>query len=901
MKKLNLFMKRLALYLTLLFSFLMNSCVSPGVDQVTITVDRAEPGAPVKFGIPFPKGTLQSPDHVRVLNQSGVEIASQITEVTSWMPADGSVKWAWVFFFADESGQYIVEYGDQVRQTVQTDSPIQFRNNQRVNGFAEVDTGPLRFRIEKGGSGFFDRVEYNSQGNGFDEEDMIAEGISERGTFLDLMDQNGIEPSQAVIDQHFIEKGSGPMHAIVRVEGEYRYEREDLEPSPFVTYIHAYAGKPFVRVLHTITYTGIPDQSEPLEGRQHRDIATQAELIIDENARRNDPGVTEPKDMIASAGFDLRYNIDGDKVVRTGLRDGRWWEEGEPVLIETQVNGESSFSVFQTGPDPNRIPPLAESDMDERIGGFYAKVESGDLLHESEKAEGWVDLSDDRWGISIGIRHMMEEYPNELVVNLEDSQIHVYSWSPNEIPKSFERWTENPDGGMVGNFAQGITKTTEIVFNFHDGSDDIDQVRSVVNFVLDPPVAHAGAGWYRDSGVYGQFASVDNSLLILERSLQYKYNYMQFNQSWEPWYGMFDYGDFKNYLRGENWAQWAHNEPAMDFQWWLNFIRTGDRRHYLTAEAMSRHTMDVDNVHWPTGPTYRGDTNPSMDYWETLDEPEGSPYLGMGHRHSNQQAISMLSAHVWVQGWLANYYLTGYHRGLDVARMTGDYYVRRIFDEHGLTGRRLYLSVWNLAEIYDATKDEIYKVELNDRVQRLMQLQNTQGGRAVIDRYGYSQNYVSHGLSKYLQMFDDPEVERALVTNARSLLQISPTDHEMESYLSSIHALITGYDLTGHEQYLIEACNRAVYLRTEEMNQPFESYTTQRQLAEVMEEVSNLPARGEGPSQFGDTGCRSGVTPTACGSLAGLTPSAYPGSLTDSKWRKVRFPSWRCASSSTTQ
>ena len=835
----------------ILLSTLLLSSGNEGQGTVSISVDQATPGAPVKFGIPFPQGELHSADHVRVLNQAGNEIASQITNVTSWMPADESVKWIWVFFFADESDHYTLEYGDNVRQAVKTESPIVFRNNQRVNGFAEINTGPLRFRVQKDGAGFFDRVDYNRDADGFDESHRIASGIPRRGSFLDLMDEAGIDTSSAVIHQHFIEKGSGPMHAILRINGEYQYDRDDHEPSPFVTYIHAYAGKSYVRVLHTITYTGTPDQSEPLEGRQHWDIATQTELLIDEDERGNDTGITRPKDMIASAGFGLNYHIEGDKTFRTGLVEGNWWEQGEPLFFETPVDGQSALSVFQTGPDPTRIPPVAVSDMDERIDGFSALVQSDQVLQQAQKAEGWLDLSDDKWGVSIGLRYMMEEYPNELSANLEKGQIHAYSWSPNEEPKSFERASGNPDGGMVGNFAQGITKTTELVLNFHDGNEEAEQIRQTVNFVLSPPVAHTGAEWYRDSGVYGRFASADNSLPILERSLQYKYSYMQFNQNWEPWYGMFDFGDMKNYLFGEDWVQWGNNEPAMDYQWWLNFMRTGETSHYETAQALSRHTMDVDNVHWPTGPVYRGDTNASMDYWMTLDQPQGSPYLGMGHRHSQQQATSMLSAHVWVQGWLANYYLTGYHRGLDVARLTGDYYVRRIFGGHGLTGRRLYLSVWSLSELYDATKEEVYLEELQYRVAQLLELQKKQGGRIVIDRYGYSQNYPSHGLSKYLQLFDDNEVKSALVENARSLMNTAPLDHEMESYLSSIHALVMGYDLTGEDSYLNEACRRAVYLRTDQMEQPFESYGTQRELVEQMEEISHLPTSGEGPSVQG--------------------------------------------------
>lgn len=269
---------------------------------------------------------------------------------------------------------------------------------------------------------------------------------------------------------------------------------------------------------------------------------------------------------------------------------------------------------------------------------------------------------------------------------------------------------------------------------------------------------------------------------------------------------------------------------------------------YSMAQVASRHTMDVDNTHWPTGPSYRGDTNSSLDYLRLADEPEGTPYLGMGRRHAGQQHISNLSAHVWLQGWVASYYLDGYHRGLEVAKLTGDYYVRRIFEEHGLTGRRLYLSIWNLSELYDATKDQVYLDELNDRIERLLKLQREQGGRMNIDRYGYSQNYLSHGLTKYLQMFERPDIEHALVQHARNIYDVAPMDHDMESFLSSIHMLLTGYDLTGEDKYFIEACNRSRHLLVDEMSKPLNEFVTQKALAEEMERVSNLPLGGEGPS-----------------------------------------------------
>lgn len=837
-------MNRFILVLFLSISFAINS-PSQGFasDSVTIHVKNADADVPVKLGIPFPKGVLYSPDHVRVLNGEGDEILSQTTQVSTWEPADLSIKWLWVFFFTDESTEYTVEYGEDVRKTVEIENPIIFKNNQRQNGGAEINTGPLYFEINKRGSGFLDQVQLDTNGEGFTEENIVATGLEGRGSFLDYINENGTDTSRAVVHQQFIEKGSGPLHTIVRVEGEYEYTNPEHENSPFVTYIHAYAGKSYIKVYHTITYTGKPDKSEPLEGREFAEIATQTELIVDEEERSNDPGLTQPYDMIKSAGFGLKYNLTGDKSFRSELISGNWWEDGESLFVEEEISDENSFSVFQTGPDPTMSVSDTSSAPDERINGFKAHVSvDGSIIQESQRAAGWVSISGDNFGASVGIRNMMEEYPNELVVDLESGEVYAYTWSPNEDPMSFER--SAPMRGMMGNFATGITKTTETIFYFYDASKTLPEIKQAMDFVLDPPVVHAEPGWYGESGVLGNFAERENNFPELERSMQYKFQWMLFNQNWEPWYGMFDSGDVKNYYFSEDWYQWANNEPAQDFMWWTNFMRTGDPAMYKMAQASSRHTMDVDNTHWPSSDEYRGDTNSSLDWFLSQQQPEGTPYLGMGRRHADEQWISMLSAHVWLTGWLSSYYLDGYHRGVDVARLTGDYYIRRIFGEHGLTGRRLYLSIWNLAELFDATKEQKYLDELNDRVGRLLELQKRQGGRMVIDRYGYSQNYLSHGLNKYLQMFDRPDIERAYLTHARSIRDIPPMDHDYESYLSSIHPLITAYDLSGESEFLMEACQRSTHLMVDQIPGSFDEYESQAELQAAMEEVSNLPMTG---------------------------------------------------------
>jgi hypothetical protein len=364
-------------------------------------------------------------------------------------------------------------------------------------------------------------------------------------------------------------------------------------------------------------------------------------------------------------------------------------------------------SVSQAGPKPDRVPPVPTSTLTTRLDGFAAEIATGsDVVGRAARAAGWLDVFDGTRGVAIGLRYFFEEYPKELAFDAATGELTAYVWSPKAGPMSFARASDRPASeGAVENWARGIAKTSELLVFFHGRDTSADEVARIMRFVLEPPVAHVDPAWYGRSGVYGAFAPRTDAFPEYQRALDYKFDWMLFNQKWQPWYGVFDHGDMMNTFDGRAWNTFGHNEPAQDFMLWLQFMRTGDARLFDAALAMSRHTMDVDNTHWPAGPAYHGESNYPLDYWKTLQQPPGSKYLGVGRRHSAQHWLHILSAHVWVQGWLASYYLAGEHRGLDVARLSADMHLRRLWGEHELTGRRLYLSVWNLVDVWDATKD----------------------------------------------------------------------------------------------------------------------------------------------------------------------------------------------------
>ena len=146
----------------------------------------------------------------------------------------------------------------------------------------------------------------------------------------------------------------------------------------------------------------------------------------------------------------------------------------------------------------------------------------------------------------MGIKNFLKEYPKEITFDMNRQQAIAYLWSPNADPMSFERASLDIDEGMIANFAEGVTKTSEIVLNFHKGGLKTDEMKKTMQYFLDPPVPHADPETYSKSGAYGNFAPRTEKHIDYERSIDYKFDWQFFNQNWEPWYGMFDYGDQKN-------------------------------------------------------------------------------------------------------------------------------------------------------------------------------------------------------------------------------------------------------------------------------------------------------------------------------------------------------------------
>ena len=570
-------------------------------------------------------------------------------------------------------------------------------------------------------------------------------------------------------------------------------------------------------------------------------------MVADINLLAEDPGWAVPNDQISSTGLKFNYHLEVNNQYSTANYFGEWYENNKLETIKGDLLG--PISVKQLGPNQNKIDKDNSSSPDKRIDTFIAEIELPDKDNIiAKRVPGWITISDNDRSISVGIRHFLQEYPKEILIKPNKNEVIAYNWSPNADPMHFARTNSEPDRGQVGNFATGLTKTSELVFYFGDLTKQKSSQKIIESFLF-PNVAHAEPNWYSKSGVFGNFSTNNNTFLEFQRALEYKYRWMEFNRDWEPWYGMFNYGDIKTYSYGKNWRLWNNNEPGQDYIRWIQFMRTGNKDMFFSAEIGSRHSMDVDNIHWPNNLEYIGDANLAQAWWDHNKKPPPSPYLGMGSVEGRQHWGSLYSAHVWTAGWLTNYYLSGYHRGLDVAKLTAETYLNRIWGNHGLTGRRLYLSIWNLAEVYDATKNNKYWDELQDRINILLDLQKKQGGNLLSDRYGYAQPYITNGLRKVLQFGDRPDIKKAVIEHARWIRDVPPMNHTYESYLATISPLIYGYELSGEKSFYKEAWKRAQHLKVDKLeNEDIfdDDLTTQSDLFILLDKIDKMPLRTDG-------------------------------------------------------
>lgn len=607
---------------------------------------------PLTRGVALPEGAVHDAQALRLECEDGRAVPTQLRPLSHWR--DGSIKWVLIDFQTDlpAGGESAFTLGWNGGGTARVETPIRVTES---DGQISVCTGTLRFGISTERFALLDYVERgqrNAEGHFIADQSFIgdAEGdawatISESahagGTDRHLYGMGGTCSAALAEDEYeaCVEE-QGPLRVVLRCSGAYEadvpmHHYAGYRPLRWITRIYAYAGHSFLRVVHTVVFTG-----------------TAREVSVRELGLR----------LPLSTGQSTRYTIDA----------------GRRQVCELQ---------------PDQYALLAQSE-DAHFQLLEYAGRGVEKRAEGERCSGWVMIEEGNSVAGVALRHMAEEYPKALGVST--AGIDIFLWhDPAGKPLRYARYAEEVawhEGEGVYSDGLGSAKSSEFFLCF--GSER-NAVEDTLNATLNWPCVAIDREDATRMPLLGNGAySAQHS--ESERMLEGFVEWMERQMHRERWYGYLDWGDVLATWEEEadswrfrgRWG-WCNSEWDPRHAVWLHALRTGQARFFNLAEAMTRHSLDVDTCHY----------HPLRPYW-----------VGGCYRHSMDHfGDEPCASHTFIDNWIDFYYLTGDGRALEVIREAGAFFLTYRWTEdprYSFSLRSIANVLRGLLYVYEVTGED---------------------------------------------------------------------------------------------------------------------------------------------------------------------------------------------------
>lgn len=654
---------------------------------------------PVCGGVPFGLGELADVEGLVLVDDRGAPVALQCEPLARW--EDGSVKWLLVDFFATlgpgQTRQYRLRPDAAPGNDGAPAEPaLVWKQEDRA---VSIDTGVLRVRL---GPRFLESVRVR-RGEGEWTDLVTAPGEmwtsvdgENQGKYLASLDR---EPEIAV-------EQSGPNRACVRIRG-WHTSAAGKRFAPYVLRVHAYRGKPFLRVFHTFINSDLPERGL-ITG-----VGLRARLPEGRLSRATYGGVTRAIGAAASGSL-AQVGWDRQRIVH----------QGETLSPKERVEGYLALE------SPAGTVALVVRNWAQLFPKELAFDGDGLACWFWPQSAGLLDLRREEFKQSPEWQAFRRDYPKLYADWIDPGTAKSAGISARRYRVAMRRGQMNV---VANSSALGLARTHEMLWAFlppgaDAGSKAIDSLCAAVREPLLPLVspkrldeteALGRLGWRDPKG----FAQVEN---YFQRKLDW---IIRHQNEWSRWWGLLDWGGVRSIyevygsttIPGQ-WFKflgrhgWHNSEVDIPNHIMYHYLRSGDRRIFHFYESMIRHQMDVDTMH-----VNLPDFEQPRHEWK-----EGQWTRGGQHRHSyNHYSGAPNIGHTWNEG-LGNYYfLTGDRRAYDVALEVGEYslgqpegQVPSMFDkwtQHPNEKLRFARSASNAYRIalncYELTGDERWKQE----------------------------------------------------------------------------------------------------------------------------------------------------------------------------------------------
>ncbi|MGN7455728.1 exo-rhamnogalacturonan lyase family protein [Paenibacillus pasadenensis] len=562
--------------------------------------------AGVAWGMPWKEGELRRGEELALESGDG----SAPPALQSWPAAywpDGSVKWTAhaAAFPADAAAEYSVRRG-----SARTMAAAPALSVTETEEHVDVDTGVISFRVPKTGSAIIDGIFRNGVPIGG-----RAELIAMRETRSELSGSRTYrqERFRSRIARVELEQ-QGPARAVLKLSGRHRADDGPAGPAstgewlPFSLRLYAYAGLETIRIVHTFFYDGNPSQ-DFVKG-----------LGIRFSVPMRGPHYNRHVRFAGDSGF----WSEAAKTLHTRRTKGPYLE-----LFERQLRGE--WLLEEQVNDGYFLGLLEESASWDSFKLTQHSADSYRMLKRTKPGCSWIKAAEGRrargvvyagsrgGGLAATMRDFWRKHPSALEVEGmlgAEAALTAWFWSPDAPAMDMRHYdtethVESSYEGAEEMRATpyGVANTNELTLWGCASTPTPERLERLAEHNESPPQLACEPEHFHRQGAFGIWSLPDRGTEAkahLERQLDGIIAFYQREIEQRRWYGFWDYGDFMhsydparhvwNYDLGG--CAWQNTELVPNMWLWLMFLRSGREDIFRLAEAMTRHTSEVDVYHF---------------------------------------------------------------------------------------------------------------------------------------------------------------------------------------------------------------------------------------------------------------------------------------------------------------
>ncbi len=571
-------------------------------------LDGTPPPVPtgISWGVPFPKGAVSKTQLFSLTAADGSPIRLQYWPLAYW--PDGSIKWEGFAATgrAETVGPLKLALGSPPAAAATGPS---VKVTEYSTAF-DIDTGGLQCRIAKQGPNLFEFIAMDGHQVAANAQ---LECLDQHTPTTDVGENNPIEKYLSNVKKVTIEQ-SGPVRAVVKIEGMHKSTTDTREWLPFVVRLYFYAGREPIRMVHTFFF----------DGDQNKDFIHGLGVIF---------------------SVPMREEIQNRHIRFAGEGNGLW---AEPVIPLTGYNARftapsESGDIFADQvnglPMPNRdqLPAASARLLDTwaswddfrlqqpNAQGFTVDKRTNDnsswlAAGSGKRASGLVFAGDISGGLGVSLKDFWQTYPVSLEVRhakANTAEVRVWMWSPEAQPMDLRHY-DTVAHGLNESYEDveiplatpyGIARTHILTLFPTAGMPTKEELSEDVVTAAQPPLLVCSPQYLHDQQAFGIWSIQDRSTpfkAAVEDQLDTTIAFYEKAVDQYNWYGFWDFGNVMHSYDGvrHTWRYdvggfaWDNDEQGTDMLMWYSFLRTGRADIFRLAEAMSRQTGEVDTYHF---------------------------------------------------------------------------------------------------------------------------------------------------------------------------------------------------------------------------------------------------------------------------------------------------------------